>query len=163
MTHASIPASSQSGVETNDQVTALTARVRGGASWFYWIAALSIVNSIVVHMNGEWGFALGMGVTQVFDAIAIAIGEASGGSAGTVATVVAIAFDLVAASVMALFGFLASREKAWAFVIGAVFYALDGVIFVIAGDLVGIGFHAFALFFVISGFLALRQLRALRG
>jgi hypothetical protein len=37
---------------------------------------------------------------------------------------------------------------------------LDGIIFVLAQDWLGVGFHALILFFLFRGLSALRQLRA---
>ncbi|MCP4560303.1 MAG: hypothetical protein GY837_07230, partial [Bosea sp.] len=36
---------------------------RSGANWFYWIAGLSIANSLVILFQGEWGFVVGLGIT----------------------------------------------------------------------------------------------------
>ena len=47
---------------------------------------------------------------------------------------------------------------AWIFIVGTVLYVLDGVIFLLFGDILSIGFHAFALFFIIRGFLAANKL-----
>ena len=41
----------------------LDARVKLGANWFYWIAALSVVNSIIVMAQGDWSFIVGLGVS----------------------------------------------------------------------------------------------------
>ena len=46
----------------------LERRVKSGANWFYWIAALSLVNSIIVMANGQWSFILGLGVTEIENA-----------------------------------------------------------------------------------------------
>src|ERR1700740_1421511 len=53
--------------------------VKGGASWFLWIAGLSIVNSIIGMAGGGGDFIVGLGVTQVGDIIAH-----TGGSCGVV-------------------------------------------------------------------------------
>jgi hypothetical protein len=39
-------------------------------------------------------------------------------------------------------------------------YALDGLIFVLAGDWLSVGFHAFVLFGVWSGYSSLKALQA---
>jgi thiosulfate reductase/polysulfide reductase chain A len=44
---------------------AVEQRLKGAASWFYWIAALSLINSIIVMAGGNWHFIIGMGVTTV--------------------------------------------------------------------------------------------------
>jgi hypothetical protein len=43
------------------------ARVVNGAKWFYWIAGLSLVNSLVVVFGGNFHFVLGLGITSVVD------------------------------------------------------------------------------------------------
>src|SRR5579862_2442373 len=44
-----------------------------GANWFYWIAGLSIVNSLIMHGGGGIYFVVGLSVTLVVDAIALAV------------------------------------------------------------------------------------------
>jgi hypothetical protein len=39
-------------------------------------------------------------------------------------------------------------------------FALDGAIFLLVQDWVGVGFHAFALFMILRGYSAARQLPA---
>jgi hypothetical protein len=39
-----------------------------------------------------------------------------------------------------------------------VFYGLDGLIFLLVQDWVGMGFHAFAIMMIMRGYLAARQL-----
>ncbi len=35
--------------------------VMSGASWFWWIAGLSLVNSIMTHSGSDTGFIIGLG------------------------------------------------------------------------------------------------------
>ncbi|MGI8656220.1 MAG: hypothetical protein ACR2LC_13505 [Pyrinomonadaceae bacterium] len=49
-----------------------------GANWFFWIAALSMINSVVLLMNGQWNFLAGLGITQLIDGIAIALAKDAG-------------------------------------------------------------------------------------
>src|SRR4051812_34817825 len=51
-------------------VRELFARGKNGAAWFYWIAALSVVNTIIVLAEGGRRFALGLVVTMISDATA---------------------------------------------------------------------------------------------
>jgi hypothetical protein len=43
-------------------------------------------------------------------------------------------------------------------VIGLILYGLDGAIFLLVQDWVGVGFHAFAIAMILRGYLAARQL-----
>jgi hypothetical protein len=112
-----------------------------------------LVNSIVVALGKEWGFVVGLGTTQVIDAF----GKAAGG--GAVGTGLALFLDLIVLAFVVLFGVLCRRGLAWAFVLGMVLYGLDGIIFLVAGDWFGVGFHALVLVFIFGGMNALRKLK----
>ena len=43
------------------------AQLKSGASWFYWIAGLSLINSISAASGSSWRFIVGLGITQIFD------------------------------------------------------------------------------------------------
>ena len=40
-----------------------------GARWFWWIAGLSLVNSVILHSGGGTSFVIGLGFTQIVDAL----------------------------------------------------------------------------------------------
>jgi hypothetical protein len=65
------------------------------------------------------------------------------------------------AGLFVLFGLSAHKKHAWAFVVGMILYALDGLLFVLVGDYLAIGFHALALFFLYRGFKAMKELKAM--
>ena len=52
------------------RVASLFAAGQSGANWFYWVAGLSIVNSIMQHLGGGVFFIMGLGVTSFVDAVA---------------------------------------------------------------------------------------------
>lgn len=135
-------------------------RFQSGANWFFWIAALSIVNSVILLSGSDWAFVVGLGITQVFDGIAHAIAQEAQGSA-TAIKAIGFGFDLVAAGVFAGFGVLARKQFTWAFVLGMALYGLDGLLFLLFGDLLSIAFHVFALFCIFNGMKALGELRRL--
>src|SRR5690348_7668634 len=83
------------------------ARVVSGAKWFYWIAALSMVNSLVAVFGGNFHFVLGLGITSVVDELA-----KRAGSAGTILDFVINGF---VAGVFVLFGIFAVKGQKWAF------------------------------------------------
>jgi hypothetical protein len=73
----------------------------------------------------------------------------------------AFAFDGLIAGLFAFLGWRAGNLRAWAFVVGLLLYALDGLIFVVIQDWMSGAFHAWALFAVWRGYSNLRQIRAL--
>jgi hypothetical protein len=132
---------------------ATEAQLKSGARWFYyWIAGLSLINSVVAMTGGQWGFLFGLGITQIIDGLGQNI--EGGGKA------VVLVLDLIAAGVFGLFGVFAHKRQTWAFLLGMLLYALDGLIFLLIQDWLGLGFHGFVLFCLFRGFQACRELNA---
>ena len=135
----------------------LEAKLHGGASWFYWIAGLSVINSLIYLSGSEWSFLAGLGLTQIAEAF---VDVAIENGAPSAMKAVVIVFDLLLVGVFGLIGYYAHKLYSVAFIIGIVFYILDGLLLLLLGALPGAAFHAFALFFIIRGFLACRQLKS---
>jgi hypothetical protein len=129
----------------------MTEQVKSGANWFYWIAGLSAVNTALDLFGANIRFILGLGITQVVDAIARESGNPGG--------VVPLVANAIAIGVFVLFGIKANQKLTWAFVVGMLLYALDGALLFLFEDWKGIAFHALALFFLFKGFSALRELK----
>jgi hypothetical protein len=127
------------------QATAL-ARVRTSARWFYWIAGLSLINSAVVIFGGSFHFVVGLGVTSVVDAFA-----KQSGNAGVVLDLIINGF---VAGLFCLFASFAGKAQKWAFMVGMVLYALDGLLLLLARDILSVAFHAYALFCIYRGLAA---------
>lgn len=149
---ASVAAPSIPATPTPLRDQATEAQLKSGASWFYWIAGLSLINSIAAFTGSDWRFILGLGITQVFDAFGRDLG--SGGKA------MVLTLDLLSAGALVLFGVFAHKRHLWAFVVGMVLIALDGLIFLIAQDWLGVGFHVFVLYCLFRGAKACRELNA---
>lgn len=135
---------------------ALAAHARRGANWFYWIAGLSMVNSIAFLVGANFHFLAGLGVSEIVDAIGDAIIQ-EGGPAAIKA--VAIVFDLIVFGGFALAGYYSNKLISPVFLAGIVIYAIDGVIVLLLGDFIMAAFHAFALYQLIRGFMACRELK----
>jgi len=143
------PAPKSGGAPVQD--AALEHQLKSGASWFYWIAALSLVNSVVALTGSAWGFALGLGVTQIIDAVV--------GHSGGAGKAVAFTLDLVAAGLLVLFGVFGNKKQGWAFIVGMVVVALDTIVTGLLQMWMSLAFHVFALFCIFKGFQACRALR----
>lgn len=124
--------------------------VKKGAGWFFWIAFLSIINSLIVALNGNLNFIIGLGITQIIDAI-VMFPEPGGFN---IDKTTGLSLDLIITSVFFLFGYYAKQKKSWAFIVGMVLYGLDGLIFLPFQDFWGFGFHVFALIMIFKGFQA---------
>ncbi len=138
-------------VALTPQTAATIAHMRSGASWFYWVAGISLVNTVLTLAGAGIRFIFGLGVTQLITELANQLGTGGKG--------VGVVLNLLAAGVLVLFGFFSHKGHTWAFLIGIILFALDGVIFLLAQDWLGVGFHGFVLFCLIRGFLACRELK----
>lgn len=130
------------------------AQQRGnGGAWFYWIGGASILNSVLNAAGIEWGLALGLGVTYLIDGLAQGLSE-------TVRTpIYAFIIDVVIASGILLIGRAARRGNLGWYAVGIGLYFLDGLLFVLVQDFLGIAVHAIAIYGLISGLRAARSLK----
>ena len=131
---------------------ALNRRVQSGAHWFFWITGLSILNSIISLGGGRWRFIIGLGITQIVDAVA------AGAKLGTG---IPLVLDILASGIFVFFGLQARKRRNWAFLTGMILYALDMLLLALFKDILGIGFHLYALYFIYRGMKANEKLEAL--
>jgi hypothetical protein len=130
-------------------------RFKNGAGWFFWIAGLSLVNSIILLVGGNWNFLIGLGLTQLIAGIASEVAKkATYADSGAIIKFIAFAIDLLIAGVFVAFGVLARKGYRWSFLVGMILYTLDGAIFLLVPDFLSIGFHLFALFGIYGGLQA---------
>lgn len=124
-------------------------RARAGARWFYWIAGLSFVNSLVVISGGSLHFVVGLGITSIVDAAAKRVAGAG--------TFLDVLINGSVAAVFALFGMFASKAQKWAFLLGMALYAADAFLLLSVKDYLSAGFHAYALWAIYQGYRAAQQ------
>lgn len=128
------------------------AQLKSGASWFYWIAALSMINSIAAAADVSWRFIFGLGVTQVLDAMGTEFGGA--------AKFVMLGLDIVIAGIFVFFGVFANKGHLWAFITGMALFAIDTLLMLLFGDWLGLAVHAFVLYCLFMGLKACRALKS---
>jgi hypothetical protein len=141
-----------------EQIRALFERGKQGAAWFYWVAGLSAINTIIALTGNQWGFALGLGVTTIANAVAM---EGVPAESRGLAIGVAVVFNVIVLGCVTLCGWLSQQRYLIPFALGMVLYLFDGLLFLLMFDIMSIALHGFALFCMISGFNAYRQLNAL--
>lgn len=137
-TQTAAPAINRAAIAQSDPV------ITGGASWFWWIAGLSIVNSVMMHSGSDRSFVIGLGFTLVADVVFRDM------------KIIAFAIDALALLAICGLGFFSRRGHFWAFVTGIVLYSLDALIYVAFQDWMSVGFHGLALFYLIRGAKQLR-------
>jgi hypothetical protein len=126
-------------------------RAKSGAGWFYWIAGLSVINSIILMAGGSISFPVGLGITQFIIAIAISVGKG--------AQFIGLILNLIVAAVFIGIGAVAHKRHSWAFIVGLILYGVDGLLFLLIKEWLSIGFHIFAFIGILSGLKAANKLK----
>mgnify|MGYP001275306983 CR=1 FL=1 len=127
-----------------------------GANWFFWLAALSVANSLIVYFFNIANTPVAFGVTQWIDGTSGAM-TAEGWRPPL--TTAALGINLLIAAVFAGFGYLARRGNDAAFLLGIVLYVVDGLLSLGLKDFFGFAFHLVGFFFLFRGLLASRHVR----
>ncbi|WP_269537310.1 DUF4339 domain-containing protein [Cerasicoccus fimbriatus] len=126
-----------------------------GARWFYWIAAFSVINSVIAFFQGGVYFVIGLAYTQIVDLIAFSLEP----EIGNIALIVGLVINLVISGVFALFGLFSLKGIRALMVCGIGLYVIDGLIFLLSADWLSVAFHGYASFCLIRGFISLNTLK----
>lgn len=136
---------------------AIIERARKASGWFAIIAAFSAVNSILVLAGAKVSFVVGLGATQLVDAVLAVAREQAQPPVTTIITALGLIVNLGILGVVVAIWQLSKRGSAIAYVVGMVLYLLDALIYVLVGDWVGAGFHVFFLAMLWSGYAFVKQ------
>ena len=128
------------------------ARVRQGSSWFFTIADLSGINSLLQIFDAKIHFIFGLGITQV--AGSVARQSANG-------TAILLLVDGLFIGLLLLCGKWARERSQGAFLGGTLAYALDGLLLVLFSAWIDAAVHAYALYRMWQGYAASRELAQL--
>lgn len=160
MPSSSIPGPSSLKPDPAQEVAKLALRAQRGASWFFWIAALSAINSIISITGGDRVFIFGLGVTQVVDGFASAFEQEMGLGRGSWLGIAGLVLSLLVAGLIALIGYLARKGNRFVYALGIGLYFLDGLLVAFFQDWLGLLFHGFVMIYLVIGFVAVRKLSA---
>lgn len=122
-----------------------------GADWFFWLAILSVINSLIVYFYNTPNTPIALGITQWVD------GTSSGFNSSL--TTSSLITNILIAGALAMFGLIARRGSDIAFVVGIFLYLIDAFLTIGVKDFFGFGVHLIALFFLVKGLLASRHIR----
>lgn len=132
-------------------------RLRDGASWFYWIAGLSLVNSLLVFFESDWSFISGLSVTKIIDYTSYFLSI----EFGNIVSIIGLILNLIIIGFFIVLGVFANKGRNWSFIVGFIFYGLDTILLVFMADFISIAFHLFALYSIFRGYQANKQLQEL--
>lgn len=141
------------------EATVYHRHMQSGARWFYWIAGLSMINSIAAMSNSSWSFLAGLGITQFISGFALGLSEDFGGAVN----IIAFILDALVAGFFVLLGVFAQKGHTWAFIIGLVVYVLDGILFLAFQIWLPLAFHAFVIYCLYKGLNANLKMKKLEA
>jgi hypothetical protein len=125
-------------------------RVGGAcASWFLWLAGLSMVNSVLAASGTGIRFIFGLGLTQIVDSFARA--------AGSTSMVLTLIINAFIAGIFVLFWYFGKQGHKWAFLLGMALYVLDGLILLPSGHFLDAAFHLWVLYRLYQGYTVLSR------
>ena len=122
-----------------------------GANWFFWLAILSVINSLLVYQYQIPNTPIALAITQWLDGTSSGLNPTMSSSS--------LVTNLLIAGVLAMFGVLARRGSDLAFVVGIFLYVIDAMLAIGLRDVFGFGVHLIGLFFLFKGLLASRHVR----
>jgi hypothetical protein len=148
----------ESNKPTPENLAKLKLVAKNGISNFYWIAAMTVINSLANNFGGGIYFVIGLGATLFIDGIASALAKELVQYA-TIVKIIGIVFSAGIALMFALFGYFGIKGHRWVVIVGMVLYGMDAFLMLFFKDWLGFGFHLFFLFGLWNGLRASDQLR----
>jgi hypothetical protein len=142
-----------------EMVRKLNTAYQSSAHWFYWIAGLSALNSVLAAFGAGFVFVIGLGITQALGGIGLALD----GPLGPAARFALLPLEFLVAGAFVGAGILALKGHRWAYITGTALYGLDALLCLAAGAWVELAFHGFVLFCLAAGLGAAAQLAKLRA
>lgn len=122
------------------------------ASWFLWLAGLSMVNSVLAFSGAGLQFIFGLGLTQIVDEYAH-----QAGSPGLVLDLIINGFI---AGIFVLFWYFGKQGHKWAFIVGMSFYVVDGLLLLLGHAFLDAAFHLWVLYRLYQGYTTLSRFMA---
>lgn len=127
-----------------------------GANWFFWLAALSVVNTLIIFLSQLPNMPFAFGITQWLDGTT---GPLSSEGWRPALHTSGLVINLLIAAGFAGFGYFARRGNDLAFLLGIFLYVVDAVLSLGLKDFFGFAFHFVGFFFLFRGLLASRHVR----
>ena len=143
------------------EIIQLQHKVRGGVGWFFIVAGLSLINTLIFLFGGELNFVVGLGITQLIDGFATGFAQQANSNMSTTIYGVGIGLDLVIFGFFVAVSYFARKRYQASFIVGLIVYALDALIMLAFSVWVGVIFHLLGLVGMWGGFQAARRLNQL--
>jgi hypothetical protein len=145
------------------KVMTLENKIKSQINTFYWIAALSVINSIVYFTGGKISFVIGLAFTQIVDVFSSRLAKRLSSTTGSIIQVFGILIDILLAGLFVLIGYFGLKYHKKTIIAGIVLYALDGLLLLVLQDWFAFLFHVWMLVLLIRGLISIITLKKLQA
>jgi hypothetical protein len=137
--------------------------IQTGGNWFVFIAVFSMINTVIFALGGSLTFVVGLGITQIIDAIVYGVAREASKDWSLVIHIIGFGLDLALAWIFIGIGALVKKKHRWVLILGMAVYAFDALILLLFQAWLAVAFHAFVLFIIWGGFRSINSLNALEA
>ena len=132
---------------SEDQINMkLEQKKKNAIDWFYWIAGISLLNTLLLMTKSSIYLLFGLGISNLIVATGMAFSQTSN-------SWVPQLISFILASLFSGFFILVGRKgmesRRWV-IVGLIIYALDLIPLILLDDVLSVGFHLFALLAIIT-------------
>jgi hypothetical protein len=144
----------------------LTKIARRGIGWLYWIAGVSVFNTLLYRLwlsrsGARLYFVVGLGATQFVDGFSTGLAKDAGAGSAANYMIAACALDALLVLSYCLAAKSMQRGMRWPLLAALAFYALDTLFLVGSRAWVAILFHGIGLWALGSAYSAIGELSTL--
>jgi len=135
----------------------LEKRHQSGSGWFTTISVLSGINILVLFMEWNINFPVGLG----FSSFAAAFLMHKTDDNSLIMPIIGLTLLFMSIAIIGIFVYCkiqSKKMKPWAFVLGMSLYAFDALLCLYLKDWISLGFHAWCLYSLWLGYTACKQL-----
>ncbi len=97
-------------LNTAKKLLTLENQAKNGVNWFFWIAAISFINSIIFYFGGGLTFVMGLGLTQIVDGVVFGLTQDLSGGMATILRGMGIFVNLLLVGMFVAFGIFAKKR-----------------------------------------------------
>jgi hypothetical protein len=134
----------------------LQATIVSGARWFYWIAALTVLNLVFLEFKIPFTMSLGLATTR----LVCYLSSEGGGPGLSEWSNAVIGLDLLLCCFLCLFGWLSAAGHRAVFIMGTILVAMDSMFYIFPFlSLAGVVVHLYAVCSMYFGIVALGKLQ----
>lgn len=126
--------------------------IKRNSYWFHWKAGFTLINSILILAGIDWQFFIGLTIPQFLHGFLIGITELEPDANLVPFHLVVFLVALIGSGLTSFFGYKAGQGKKWAFILGIVIFAFDGILYLLTLSVFGILIHGYAIYLLSKGY-----------